>query len=261
MAEQAAMWIVGAIAIASHNTPATIAGVLLLGIVYARNLEFVHECIHATALRSVRANRIAGTLLAVPMFVSFSRWRREHAEHHRDVRREGFRYAYERLRTKRELLLHVFMVRHFADASASMSRAAFGRKSGYAPILCTLIAVAAVCVMLHSVFPLMLWLAPLPIAAVVHTHIELPEHFALEPADGSAFETSRILPAGPLATWFVNTNNFHAIHHWNARVPAAHVAATYAHVAATPARLQIDTYRAFYARFYGHFVTKSASVS
>lgn len=244
MAEQMVVWIAGAFAIASGNAPAVFAGALLLGVVYARNLEFVHECLHATALRSRRANRIAGTLLGIPMLVSFVHWRREHAQHHRDVRREGFRYEYERLTTKRELLLHVFMVRHFAAALRRFDL----------PIVIALACVCVAALLAHSVIPLVLWFAPLPVAALVHTHIELPEHLGLAGASTDAFANSRTIPANSLVTWFVNANNYHALHHWNARIPTGSLAAAHARVT-DRMPIATSTYGDFFGWFYRRFVT------
>ncbi len=244
MAEQGALWSAGCALIVT-GTPAAIAGVLLLGIVYARNLEFVHECLHATALPRPRANALAGALLAIPMFVSFTRWRREHMQHHRDVRIEGFRYDYARLTTRRQYVVHALMLRHFADAALHIAR--FDRR--YRAASAALLAVCALALALHSWLPLLLWLAPLPIAALIHTHIELPEHFGL-PGIGSAdpLRNSRVLPAHPVVTWFVNANNYHAIHHWQPRLPIARLREAYASLPA--GAVESASYAQFYRAFY-----------
>src|SRR5258708_5295631 len=90
LAEQACIGSIGLACVLSISLPVRCIGVLILGIVYARNLEFVHECLHGTALRNKHLGSFIGRLLALPMLVSFALWRIEHAQHHRDVRREGF---------------------------------------------------------------------------------------------------------------------------------------------------------------------------
>ena len=245
LGEQAVLWSIGCALFVRGNLWERVLGVVLIGVVYARNLEFVHECLHATALKRPRANGIVGTLLALPMLVSFARWRREHMAHHRDVRIEGFRYEYERLKNVREYAMHALMVRHFADAAACVLRG----DRRYYPVIVALGAVAGTAVVLHSGLPLLLWFAPLPVAAVVHTHIELPEHFGLpEIAGADPLRNSRITPAGPIVTWFVNGNNYHAIHHRYPRLPARLLPAAYR---ALPAdSIEVTSYAAFFRGFY-----------
>lgn len=234
--EQCAGFALGAALVCIGKTPAILAGVLLLGIVYARNLEFVHQCLHNTACNSRGANRVMGTLLALPMLVSFDQWRAEHMQHHRDVRREGFRYELDRLTTKRELFLHLFMVRHFLSN---------GR------IVWPIAAAAACCAAFHSAAPWLLLVAPLPIAALVHTHIELPEHLGCERSSREAAANSRVMRAGAFATWFVHYNNYHAVHHWRAGVPNRELPALYR---SARGRFIEMTYPAFFRSFYLGFL-------
>ncbi|MHB8462659.1 MAG: fatty acid desaturase family protein [Vulcanimicrobiaceae bacterium] len=115
--------LLAAAALACSTTPTImIVGVVLLGILYARNLEFMHAALHGGLLPGGRANRIVGALLGAPMLVSFSLWRAEHAQHHRDVRDEGFAYEYDRLNGFFELLLHLFMVRHLWRSIQAITR-------------------------------------------------------------------------------------------------------------------------------------------
>lgn len=235
MLEQAVIWLLGALVL---WTPTTFVGIALIGIVYARNLEFAHECLHATALPRPRHNAIAGTLLCLPMLVSFTSWRREHMRHHADVRIEGFHYEYPRLTTWTEYAIHALMLRHFRSAGVSLAA--------------LVLATTTVAAILHSWVPVLLFLAPLPIAAIVHTHVELPEHFGLE-AIGSRdpLENSRVIPANRFVTWFVNANNYHAIHHWKPSLPISRLRATYETM--TPPH--VSSYRAFYRAFYAGLFT------
>src|ERR1041384_2481784 len=52
-----------------------VAGVCIEGLLFAHLLELVHSCIHGTAFGSHRLDRMAGVLLGLPMFVSFSDYR------------------------------------------------------------------------------------------------------------------------------------------------------------------------------------------
>ncbi len=244
LAEQGAIWLAG-YALVISATPAALAGVALLGLVYARNLEFMHECLHATALPRPRANALFGTLLGIPMLVSFTRWRREHMQHHRDVRIEGFRYAYDRLTTWPEYALHALMLRHFADAAVCIARG----DRRYRAVTVALALVACVAAALHSWLPIVLWIAPLPLAAIVHTHIELPEHLGLDAiASNDPLRNSRVLPAGAFVTWLVNANNYHAIHHVAPRLPIASLRGAF--TALEPGSVETCSYGAFYRAFF-----------
>ena len=258
LGEQLAIWLVGCLFVLHGGIPATLLGIVLLAAVYARNLEFVHVCIHARFVESGRANRWIGTLLALPMLVSFSRWRREHAQHHHDVRREGFRYEYARLTTPAELFLHLFMIRHFIDAVACLARAPFRSSRSastarvrreYLLIGGYLLAVGIAALIAKSSIPLLLFIAPLPAAAFVHTHIELPEHFGCQGESEDAFKNSRIVTCSPLVTWFVHYNNYHALHHWDARIPNEGLPDAFAALGDSQ-EIATERYGAFFARFY-----------
>jgi fatty acid desaturase len=51
-----------------------------------------------------------------------------------------------------------------------------------------------------------------PLAACIHTLVELPEHWGCTKSP-SVFESTRTVYAGALATWFTNGNNFHVEPH------------------------------------------------
>lgn len=243
MTEQGALWLAGCALIFTHAAIGVLVGMTIVAVVYARNLEFVHECLHALALPRPRLNAIFGELLAAPMLVSFPVWRREHMQHHRDVRIEGFRYRYDRLTTFGEYIVHSLMLRHFAQSLARIAQ--LDRR--YRTISLAILAAVALCAVTRSPLPLLLWLAPLPLAAVIHTHIELPEHFGLDNGT-DPLRSSRVIPAGRFVTWFVNANNYHAIHHWNPRLPIERLREAFASLPAGAA--EVSTYREFYRWFF-----------
>ncbi len=252
------IWFAGCLLVFHGGTSATLFGVVLLALAYARSLEFVHACIHARFVGRGKVNHWIGALLALPMLVSFSRWRSEHARHHHDVRKEGFRYEYGRLTTVPELFLHLFMIRHFIDAVLSVVRAPFQTprnvsaarvRREYLLIGGYLSAVGLLAVLAQNSIPLLLFIAPLPFAAIIHTHIELPEHFDCEGESSDAFKNSRIMTCSRLVTWFVHYNNYHALHHWDARIPNDRLPEAF--IALDEYRnLPTERYGAFFARFY-----------
>jgi fatty acid desaturase len=261
LGEQAALWLLGTWAACFAPLPMLRwCGVAVLGLVYARNLEFAHACIHGTFLRGARANRIAGIVLSLPMLVSFCRWRREHAEHHRDVEKEGFRYDYPCLHGARELLLHAFMVRHFADAVLRIVAAPVA--SGASPserrdyLLAGALAVAAIvaAVLTHGKAAFV-WPVPLAVAALVHTHIELPEHLGLERSDrpGRAW----IVAASPFCRWLAVNNCFHAVHHLDPGIPLHRLPATFESLERT-VPFAVTSYARFYRALYADVFSRDA---
>jgi fatty acid desaturase len=264
LSEQAALFAIGAALLLLplfHGIwIARLAGLSCLGVTYARNLELMHECLHGTALRSRRMNRVIGTLLGLPMFVSFTEWRSSHAQHHRDVRLEGFQYRLERLRGMRELLLHLTMARHFGVALANMleslvrnpkrldSAIAGSVRREHLMMLALSIGVLTAA-FAGNVSPLLLWFASLPIAVLVHVHIELPEHLECDTDSRNALHNARIIRAGRFAAWFTNNNHLHAVHHWLASVPIANLPQLANAVQAHTLHVE-ESYPAFFRRFY-----------
>ena len=244
--------LIAATVLACSSTPTlVIVGVLFLGILYARNLEFMHAALHGTLLRGGRANRIVGALLGAPMLVSFELWRREHALHHRDVRREGFVYEYDRLTNLWELLLHLLMLRHLWRSMQALMHVRLRLTGGYTAPMLFLIGVLFASFLTHHDLFLTLWLLPLPIACIVHTLIELPEHLGLQTTSNNPFENSRILDASPLLSWLVLYNNYHAMHHAQPRIPIAHLAKAYRQ-SLHHSTIQHETYGQFFSRLiYG----------
>jgi fatty acid desaturase len=251
--EQGALWATGcALVVLAHSAIGIMTGVILLAVVYARSLEFVHECLHATALPRASYNMLAGELLAAPMLVSFSRWRREHMQHHRDVRIEGFRYEYARLDNVLEYVVHSLMLRHVAESLGAIARL----DPRYRTVTFFVLAVIVTAMASRSWLPVLLWLMPFPFAAIVHTHIELPEHFGLA-YGGDPLRNSRVIPANRFVTWFVNGNNYHAIHHWKPSLRIDRLRAAY--ISLPTGSVATSTYRAFYRDFYALLLRRDAT--
>lgn len=265
LGEQAALFGAGAALIFLFETLALrLLGVVLIGAVYARNLELVHECIHFTAVRSRPLNRIYGIALALPLFTSFEEWRISHLRHHADVRNEGFEYRLEDVNSWPRLLLHLFLIDHFRQAVAKMARSVPGRLDAPAPIRAgairdhRIMAAAVLFAVLASVIFqtwafVWLWFLPLIPAAVINFHIQLPEHFACDTASQNVLRNSRTIRASRLAAWFVNNNNLHTSHHWLATAPINHLPTINRHIFGHVQSVE-GSYWTFYAGFYRRFL-------
>ncbi len=271
--------LLAAATLACSSTPTImIVGVVLLGILYARNLEFMHAALHGGLLLGGRANRTVGALLGAPMLVSFSLWRREHAQHHRDVRDEGFAYEYGRLNSFFELFIHLFMLRHLWRSIRAITRfdklsvtgcnthnltrcEAGGKKigalslsEGYLASGAFVVLLAVVSAITRHPYIATLWLLPLPIACITHTLIELPEHFGRRTTARDPFLNSRIVRASKMMSWFVLYNNFHAMHHARPSLPIHLLPDAYAE-SRSGLWPNEPTYIAFYRSLLGFFLT------
>lgn len=261
LAEQAFFWLVGAwLVLGTGSVPLWILGTVLIGTVYARNLEFVHECIHFTALRNRRLSRFFGTLLALPLVTSFEEWRVSHLRHHADVRDEGFEYRPDAIGSWRTLIGHWLLAEHFRSAFGKMWCAVADRSppSGKAEArirrdfrLMAAAVAGGVVLDLALGRPLVtfLWFLPLIPAAVANFHIQLPEHLYCVTESGSALLNSRTVAAGRFARWLVNGNNFHSSHHWLASAPIRRLPEIDAGI--RPHVVHVErSYPAFYLRYY-----------
>jgi fatty acid desaturase len=222
-----------------------IAGVAVLGCVFAHAAELQHQTLHGLGLRNRRANAAIGVVLGVPMLISFAAYRATHLRHHRDLgtaaNREFFDYGEQygsrspRSKPANALLwlLRFSMVRHYASFAAGLLRALRGRElpgetastsrrihRDHLVILATVLAVAGWSAAAGS--PVLLWIWALPLLVVagpVHAAIELPEHFRCETLSRDPFANTRTIRSNRLMTWFTNGNNFHVEHHLMPNLP------------------------------------------
>jgi fatty acid desaturase len=230
--EQLAMIGCGAyLALTVHSLWLRLAGVALLGAAFARNLELLHECMHFSALRSRRANRVCGALLGLPMLISFEEWRQSHLRHHADVRTE-FTFSFDSIDGFWQLLRCWLMLGHYREACVKMVRSlrngVAAQKSArtavnreYRLMAALITAAVIVTIVLHTRAVVWLWLLPLVVASVVNFHIQLPEHYQCDMSSNDALRNTRTIRASRAAAWFVNNNNFHTSHHWMPAVPIA----------------------------------------
>lgn len=261
MLEQGLIWGIGAWAVlGSGHLAAQVLGAVLIGIVYARNLEFAHECMHFIAFRSRALNRLVGTALAIPMLTSFEEWRVSHARHHVDVRDEAFAYKPEAIHSWLILWRNLLSIDHFRAALGKCWRAVRGPmparnrserriRSSFRIMSGCLVAAVAIDLAIGRPVFLWLWFIPLIPAAILNFHIQLPEHFGCIMDNGSALLNSRRIVTHPAVSWFVNGNNFHSSHHWLANAPIARLAAIDRIIQADVIYSE-PSYRAFFSRYY-----------
>ncbi|HVR10130.1 MAG TPA: fatty acid desaturase [Thermoanaerobaculia bacterium] len=223
------------LALSSAPAPA-LAGIVLVGLIYAHGVELQHQALHNSAFPSKSWNRFVGFLLGLPMLVSFSDYQHSHLRHHRLLGtrddREFFNYGYDRLTSLRPLLMHLFMLRHYRDVSRFIAGAAVGRtkpdikpeaagkiRTEYQLMALCIVIAAVLSVVFHSTAALRLWLLPLLIAVPAHALIELPEHWGEDHDSLDVRHNTRTISAGWFASWYTNGNNFHIEHHWLPSVP------------------------------------------
>lgn len=250
----------------------SIVPMLLLGLMYAHGIELQHQCLHNTAYRSKRWNRIVGVLLGMPLLVSFSDYQNSHMKHHRLLGtpedREFFNYGYESLTTIRKFIPHLFMVYHYKDVAVFIFRALTGRmtredatpkvakkiRNEYLMMAAMLAAMIVLTVVFKTFIFLKLWLIPLLVGVPAHALIELPEHFGCDGRKTTdVLKNTRTIKAGKLAIWFTNGNNYHVEHHWLPSVPNDKFKEL--HVVIRPGVQHLESsYWSFYRGFFRYLI-------
>lgn len=241
----AAVILAGGVVLATQDALwSRLVGVILIGLMFAHTAELQHETLHNIGFRSQRANTIAGTVLGIPMLVSFAAYRSAHLRHHRylgtPLNREFFDYgdqygalAKSRFGAALSWLVRMSMLYHyrlfvvntwqalrgapFDGETATVSRRI---RRDHLLILGLIVASVAISALLGSFLVVWLWLLPLvAVAAPVHAAIELPEHYRCKTLDQNVFANTRTIRSNWLMTWFTNGNNFHVEHHLMPNMP------------------------------------------
>jgi fatty acid desaturase len=221
------IWAAGCGLTLSGDWHLAVAGVFIEGLFFAHLLELAHSCIHGTAFGWRRVDRIAGTLLALPMLVSYSDYRDNHLEHHRTLglseKKDFFGYQFDNMSTWRSFALHLWMIDHYRNALKNMVRALarwrwraihaakFNSHLEHLSMVLWL-AVPFVALAFGHPGPLLVQVVPLLIAAPCHVLVELPEHWHCQMV-GDPLGHSRSISASRIAVWFTNGNNYHFEHH------------------------------------------------
>ncbi|MEM7523946.1 MAG: fatty acid desaturase [Pseudomonadota bacterium] len=259
MVEHGLIWGAGAaLSLGVGGAFGVVFGSILMGFVYARNLEIVHECIHNTALSWKPLNSVFGVLMSIPMITSFAGWRRSHLQHHMDVRHEGFEFELESIRGPFSLLRHFLMIDNILIMFRKMYVAVIGKteendirddeKLDLRIMAAVIVGVVAVSIITPTTIFVSLWLLPLIPASIFNFHIQLPEHFECERESRDAFKNSRSVEAEGIVAWAVNNNHLHVEHHWLPAAPIPNLP-----IIARRVRPYIHYRAQSYASFYGQF--------
>lgn len=203
-------------------------GVILVALMFAHGVELEHQALHGTGTGKRWLDMKLGFILGLPLLISVSHYRDRHLHHHQHVGTdddsEFFQFSKEDNDRPLRLLGNLLMLPHWLRVSrlvwASWTGGDIGRvynRSNERPIrtdyaVFGVIVIAAV-VAFGVFYPVnAVLLGAFPIAACLHTMLELPEHWGCAKT-ASVFENTRTIRAGWLATWFTNGNNFHVEHH------------------------------------------------
>lgn len=250
-----------------------LAPAFVLGLMYAHAVELQHQCLHNTAYRSKRWNRIVGVLLGLPTLVSFSDYQSSHLEHHRLLgtpeNREFFNYGYEKLTSLRWFLPHLFMVRHYQDVVFFILRAIVGGarkdkkhavaqriRTEYQLMAVFLVGMAVITYAFQTVLFLKIWFIPLLVAIPTHCLIELPEHIGCQGDTLDVLNNTRTIKASKFGVWFVDGNNYHVEHHWLPSVPNDRFP-DLNNLIASRIRVAETSYWSFYRKFFKNLYTRN----
>ncbi|GHF52410.1 fatty acid desaturase [Streptomyces mashuensis] len=268
--------VTGGVLAAQDALSVRIAGVVLLGCMYAHAAELQHETLHNLAFRSRRANTVAGTVLGMPMLISFAAYRTSHLRHHRylgtPLNREFFDYgdqygAGQRSRTAAALdwVTRFTMFHHYGLFLASTVRALRGQdfagetatvsrriRRDHLLMLAAVLALTALSLALGSTLVLWVWVLPLVlVAAPVHALVELPEHHRCETLNEDPFRNTRTIRSNRLMTWFTNGNNYHVEHHVMPNLPIERLPDLHAEI-----RDRLHFYHPGYVDYFRKLVAK-----
>jgi fatty acid desaturase len=249
-------------------TPLWVLPSLILGLAYAHAVELQHQCLHSTGYKAKAWNRLAGVILGLPSFVSFSDYQNSHLKHHRLLGtpedKEFFNYSYQKLTSLSALIPHLWMVRHYRDVVGYIFKSVMGKlvrekdatlkmakriRFEYQLMGLFLFVMAAVTVAFQTTMFLKLWFVPFLIAVHSHALIELPEHIGCNTKVPNVLENTRTIKASKFAVWFVDGNNYHVEHHWLPGVPNDRFADLHSQVVSKIVYLDAS-YWSFYQEFF-----------
>lgn len=230
----AALIVSGGYLALSDHLVAMIAGIVLLGAMFAHGVELQHQVLHAQGLRNKKSNELVGILLGLPMLVSYADYKASHMHHHRYLgtpeNREFFDYGDQygalSLRSVSALLTRLLMVSHYPrflknviivfgsqyeNVSINVSRRI---KRDHLAMVLMIAVLALISVKFGAEIILYLWVLPLLlVAAPIHALIEMPEHFRCATDSTDPFENTRTIKSNAFMNWFTNGNNYDVEHH------------------------------------------------
>lgn len=228
------LMVLGANMVLTESAGFLIFGILILGAMFTHCIELQHQCLHYTAFKSRRLNRIVGFILGLPSLVSFSHYQFKHLHHHRYLGTEmdGEFFSYQNVEQGSEsfnLIFAAFDYRRIVELAKIFAKAVLGHqidpkinsdkanriRHEYLAMLALIATATAASVFLGAVeYIFLLWLLPLVLVAEpLHFFVELPEHFGCQKSNPSPFFNTRSITSNKFLFWFTNGNNLHVEHH------------------------------------------------
>lgn len=259
----------GIILAVSENIGVTVVGIFVLGFMFAHAVELQHQCLHYSAFRSRRANRIIGIILGLPTLTSFHAYRRSHLEHHRNLGTSAdapfFTYRFVTSPSLGALLFDLFGVAHlrasisaiFGNGDSRLISIPHGdepthnsERLDYALMGFMLVCACLTSMIFGSAIVLKIWIVPfLLIAQPLHFLIELPEHIGCNEKSADVFHNTRTIVGSGLSRWFTNFNNLHVEHHLEPTISMDQLPTVFSHVQGQHKHLE-QTYWQFYRSLY-----------
>lgn len=205
-----------------------VLGVIIVAMMFAHGVELEHQALHSTGTGNRWLDMKLGFILGLPLLISVCHYQDRHLHHHQHVGMpddsEFFQFSKEDNNRPLRLVANLLMLPHLTMVAklvwASWTGGSIGRvynklnqrriRRDYA--LFGVIIILVVLATVYSLFNIVLLLA-FPLAACIHTLVELPEHWGCAKTS-SVFENTRTVRAGWLVTWFTNGNNYHVEHHF-----------------------------------------------
>lgn len=202
-----------------------------MGCLFAHGLELQHEALHQNLFRSPVLNRIAGTLLGIPLLVSYTHYKSYHFHHHiavgSDDDEEIVDYSIDSLRNPLKLLArawNITRIPRFFIVFVEMLRGRYPprvKKSNhrrlfyeYVLLAAVFVSMACISIVSGSWTPVVLWFAPwLLVAEPMHFIVEVPEHLGCDRRTSSILHNTRSYRANFLWEYLSNYNNYHIEHH------------------------------------------------
>ncbi|MEI2582536.1 fatty acid desaturase family protein [Scytonema sp. PRP1] len=248
---------------------------LLLGMMFAHSIELEHELTHHIIFFNERVNRLVGTLLGLPMLVSFSLYKALHGHHHSVLGtpedKETFNYNYEKLTSISGFILHLSMLGHYSGVVENICATLVGKlredvspkiahriRNEYCLIVCLIIIMLVLSILWQTTILLDTWLIPLIIfTGPIHALIELPEHFGCDNQTTNPFHNTRTIQASKFLIWYVNGNNYHIEHHFNPALPINELRNYHSTIVGKIENLE-SSYWSFYKKFFDKLFSKKS---
>jgi len=259
----------GALLATSDNIFAIIAGIFLIGAMFAHAVELQHQFLHFSAFQSRRINKIVGTLLGLPTLTSFHAYRRSHLEHHRNLGTSNdtpfFTYRFVDQPSVGSLIYDLLGVSHikaslsaiFGSGDSRLIRLPEGdepsnisERFDYGLMGFLLVCATFTAVVFGPAIILKVWILPFVLVAQpLHFLIELPEHIGCDEGTTDVLRNTRTIVGTRFSRWLTNYNNMHVEHHLEPTLIMNQMPSVYAQIAGQHKYIS-QTYWQFYRSLF-----------